>query len=339
MKKTKFNFSNFFSDEKLQLITGQIFIGHGILIAYELGLFRLISKSPMPIHKIAKKMHLHKRSIQALISCASSLNLVKYNKNGYQLSPIGNSYLNEQKNGYYGNVFDLLIQQNEIMNYESIKKVILTNLSKDHIGENLFNSEGLGNTESFVKALHHKALQPAFFWPYKLSLKNSNTFVDIGGGSGIHTISACLKNSHLNGIVCERETVVPYTQQYIKDFDLENRIKATAFNMWNDKFPKGDVYFFGDIFHDWNKEKCTLLAKKSFDSLPVGGMIILHEMLFNNSKTGPLLTSAYNMKMLIWTEGQQYSSKEIQDILKEAGFKKIKLMQSLGNWSLITGTK
>ena len=109
--------------------------------------------------------------------------------------------------------------------------------------------------------------------------------------------------------------------------------------MWKDDFPIGDIFFFGDIFHDWTEEKCLLLAKKCFNKLPKGGKIILHEMLFNNDKTGPLLTAAYNMKMMLWTEGTQYSQNEISDILKKAGFTKIKIIQALGNWSLIVGEK
>ena len=62
-------------------------------------------------------------------------------------------------------------------------------------------------------------------------------------------------------------------------------------------------------------------------------------MLFDNNKIGSFLTAAYNMKMMLWTEGQQFSKIEIKDILKKAGFKKIKIIKSLGNWSLIIGKK
>ena len=62
-------------------------------------------------------------------------------------------------------------------------------------------------------------------------------------------------------------------------------------------------------------------------------------MLFNNEKTKPFLTSAYNMKMLTWTEGNQYSSSEIKEILLEGGFKDIDILKGLGNWSVVIGKK
>ncbi len=109
--------------------------------------------------------------------------------------------------------------------------------------------------------------------------------------------------------------------------------------MWKDDFPKGDIHFYGDIFHDWDENKCNYLARKSFFSLPINGHIILHEMLFNDEKTGPFLTSAYNIKMMAWTKGQQFSFAEIKNILEKAGFNEITFKKSYGNWWIVIGKK
>jgi predicted nicotinamide N-methyase len=330
----------FLSDEKLQLITGQIFIGQAILVAYQLGLFKLLCVRPLSIQQIATHMGLHERAVQAMISCSSTLNLVEYQSDGYQLSQQGKMYLDEDSPEYYGKVLDLLIQEHEIMTFPSIKNALLSNKPRMNEEKELFaNSNSLSSTELFIASLHHKAFKPAFYWPKTVDLNNYKTFVDIGGGSGIHTIAACLNNPAICGVVCDRPGVIPYTQKYIKDFDLETRIIPTALDIWKDPFPEGDVYFLADILHDWERAKCLFLVKKCFQHLPKNGQIILHEMLFNEDKTGPLLTAAYNMKMIVWTEGQQFSSAEIEDILKEAGFLEVFIKKSLGNWSIITGIK
>ncbi|MGH3593875.1 MAG: methyltransferase, partial [Pseudonocardiaceae bacterium] len=82
-----------------------------------------------------------------------------------------------------------------------------------------------------------------------------------------------------------------------------------------------------------------LLTKKSFDSLPAGGRIIIHEMLYNDEKTGPLTTAAFSLVMLLWIEGQQYSGHELEAILTEAGFTEIETKPSFGYWSIVTGRK
>ena len=80
-------------------------------------------------------------------------------------------------------------------------------------------------------------------------------------------------------------------------------------------------------------------ARKSFDSLPVAGRIILHEMLFNDDLTGPFSVAAFNVAMLAGMPGQQYSGREITQILQEVGFTNIEVRPTFGYWSIVTGVK
>jgi len=332
--------SEIFSDEKLQLITGQIFVSQAILVAYQLGLFKIILEETLSIKEISFRLSINERAAQAIVTCACSLDLVEFGDNGYRLSALGKAYFDERKPEYYGKVLDLLIQENQIMNFETIKECLMSNRQQIRKGEDLFSaSESLSSTAEFVASLHHKAYNPAFSWAKTDLLTSCKIVVDLGGGSGIYTIAACLNHPHLLGLVCDRSSVLLHTLRYIEESGLKDRIAPIPLNIWEDPFPVGDLYFLADIFHDWKREKCVFLAKKCFHHLPDKGHIVIHEMLFNYTKTGPLLTAAYNMKMMVWTEGQQFSFSEITDILQEAGFKKIRKEKSLGNWSIVIGQK
>lgn len=332
--------SEIFSDEKLQLITGQIFVGQAILAAYKLGLFKLILDKRFSLKEIAANLSINERAAQAIVTCACSLDLVEFEENGYRLSALGKEYFDEERPEYYGEVLDLLIQESHIMNFDVIKNCLTSNRQQICEEGELFSpAESLSSTAEFVSSLHHKAYNPAFFWSKTNLLASCKKMVDLGGGSGIHTIAACMNHPHLLGLVCDRPGVLPHTLRYIEEFGLVNRITPVSLNIWEDPFPSGDLYFLADIFHDWTREKCVFLAKKCFQHLSNKGHIVIHEMLFNSNKTGPLLTAAYNMKMMVWTEGQQFSFSEICDILQEAGFKEIREEKALGNWSIVIGQK
>ena len=110
--------------------------------------------------------------------------------------------------------------------------------------------------------------------------------------------------------------------------------------MWTDPFPASDIHFYCDIFHDWPLSHCRLLIEKSFKALPHNGRIIINEMFFNENKTGPLSVASYNIMMLLWTQGQQLSKKELMILLKEVGFMDIQVLPTgFGDWTLITGHK
>lgn len=329
------------SDEKVQQVTGQIILNQTFLVAYQIGLFDLLSKHhKLPLKKVSKLLNLSDRSSLAMLSSACTLGFVEYKNNLYKLSPIGKTFLDKNQRTFYGYVFDLLIEEREIMSFDSIKKALKENKPQANNGIDIFSNSNIQKqTESFIKAVHQKALNPAKYWSSFFKLEGFSKMIDIGGGSGIHTIAACINNPNLQGFVCDREPVLIHTNKYINEFRLGDRIQTQSLDMWHDIFPEGDIIFMGDIFHDWDPEKCLKLAKKSYSSLSKGGVILLHEMLFNDEKTGPDLSSAYNMKMMLWTEGQQLNKKEIQNILAEAGFVNISVRPSLGNWSLVVGHK
>jgi hypothetical protein len=62
-------------------------------------------------------------------------------------------------------------------------------------------------------------------------------------------------------------------------------------------------------------------------------------MLFNSERTGPFPVAAFNVTMLLWTEGEQYSGREISSMLREAGFRNVAVKPTFGYWSIVTGVK
>lgn len=329
------------SDELLQRITGQIFIGQSVLVAHEVGLLRMLASHPHSISELSENLKIHPRAIQAMVSSAGAAGLVEKKSDNYQLTKIGSFYFKKDNDLNYGNVFDVLVDQADIMNYKSIKESILSNKSQVDDRKDIFANDQLniGSQSNFISALHHKAYVPAFAWAKRYPLRESRLFIDIGGGSGIHSIAACLNNPNLKAIICDRPVVLDYTRQYIEEYKLSDRITLQPINIWENEFPIGDTYFFGDVFHDWEDDKCLQLAQKAIEKLPRKGQIILHEMLFNSDKTGPFVTAGYNMKMMSWTEGHQFSFEEINKILLTAGFTEIMSKETIGSWSIVIGMK
>jgi hypothetical protein len=109
--------------------------------------------------------------------------------------------------------------------------------------------------------------------------------------------------------------------------------------MWTDPFPAADLHFYSWIYHDWPPEKGRVLTQKSFAALESGGRLVIHEMLYNDEKTGPFPMAACSINMLVWTEGEQYSGRELSAILADAGFTDIEVKPTWGYWSIVTGRK
>jgi hypothetical protein len=163
--------------------------------------------------------------------------------------------------------------------------------------------------------------------------------LDVGGGSGAHSIGAVTTWPGLVAVILDVPEVCEVAKEFVTQYGLQQRISTSAANFFVDPYPEADIHFYGMIFHDWPEEKCRYLARKSFDALAAGGRIIVHEMLFNDTRTGPFSAAAFNIDMLAAMPGEQYSGQQIISMLRDAGFTNYEIKQTFGYWSIVTARK
>lgn len=342
-------FSNLnYSPEKASKIFDIVFgmpAAQALHVAHELTLFEIINKhQALSLEEISNILKIQHRPAQALLSMCASLELVNLNKQDkYELTDMAKHFLLKESPFYVGGALDITLMNNEVYLFKSFKQALLNNTSQIYQGKELFktNEEQEELAKIFTHAMHGKSMGMAHVWPKKLDLSQHETMLDIGGGSAAHSIAATSQWDHLNAIVYELPAVSKVAEIYINQFGLNQRIKIQIGDMWNDPFPNADIHFYSDIFHDWSLEKCQFLIEKSYQALKPNGRILIHEMLFDKNKSGPLSVSAYNIMMLLWTEGgQQFSNHELSSMLLKAGFTDIQAIPTgFGDWALLSATK
>jgi len=337
-----------YSSEKASKIFDIVFgmpAAQALHVAHELTLFEIINQhQALSLEEISTILKIQNRPAQALLSMCASLELVNLNKqHKYELTDMAKHFLLKESPFYVGGALDITLMNNEVYLFKSFKQALFNNTSQIYQGKELFktNEEQEELAKIFTHAMHGKSMAMANVWPKKLDLSNHKTFLDIGGGSAAHSIAATLHWDHLNAIVYEQPAVSKVAETYINHFGLSQRIETQVADMWTDPFPHADIHFYSDIFHDWSVEKCQFLIEKSYQALKSGGRILIHEMLFDQNKSGPLSVSAYNIMMLLWTEGgQQFSNHELSSILLKAGFTDIQAVSTgFGDWVLLSALK
>lgn len=314
-------------------------------MAYELNLFEIISdKEKISLKEMCELTGLCERSAQALASMCASIGLLKVDKAHFlRLSDFSRSFLHPKSPYYIGSLFNIHLENKEvILSYDAFQKAILTGKPQIYAGNDLFetNEGDLDKNIKFTKAMHAKSLAAAEFWPNVVDFSSNSVLLDIGGGSGVHSIAALKKWPHLKAIVFDKPDVCTIAAEFIKKENLDSQIHLLAKDMWHDSYPKADIHFLCDILHDWPKKEIEFLIEKSFTSLSDNGQIVIHELLFDESKDGPLSVSMSNLSMLMWSTGQQLSKNELYHLLDKAGFTEIAIFNTgFGDWSIATGRK
>ncbi|MCP1104637.1 hypothetical protein M6G53_04385 [Serratia nevei] len=194
--------------------------------------------------------------------------------------------------------------------------------------------------DRFTRAMHSLSIGSASLWPTRLSLSTHRVALDIGGASGTHAIGMMSHWPELTCIVFDLPEVCPLATDYAQRYGFSDRISTHGGNMWHDPYPTADLHLYSNVFHGWTADKNRFLAQKSYDSLPVGGRIVIHEALFDDGNDGPSTLAGYNLLMLGWTtQGRQYSGKDISDLLSDVGFDTPQVIPSLGYHSIVTAQK
>ena len=100
-----------------------------------------------------------------------------------------------------------------------------------------------------------------------------------------------------------------------------------------------DAHLFSNVLHDWDEPLVRKLLAKSFEFLPRGGMLIIHDAHINAEKTGPLPVAAYSALLMNICEGKCYSTAEMGGYLQQAGFAEINYFPTAADRSVMTARK
>ena len=328
-------------DRPLWDVTFAVYGYPALLLAHRLKLFPLLAEKARTLPEVCDALNIARRPVEAILTVATALGFLQLQGGRYSLTALAEDYLLESSPSYFGFFWDLIIDNYQICSFASLEKAVLTDSPQAYGGGDIFKSheEQAELARRFTRGMHSISMASAYVWPGVIDLSGHLLMLDVAGGSGAHSIGATLKWPNLRALVFDLAPVCEVAEELIAERGLQGRVQTQVGDMWKDPFPSADLHFYSYIYHDWTPEKCRFLTAKSFKSLDSGGRLIVHEMLYNDEKTGPFAPAAFSMVMMGWTEGEQYSGRELSAMLREAGFRDVQVKPTFGYYSMVTGLK
>jgi hypothetical protein len=321
-------------------LMGGLLAYQAVHVAHHIKLFAALEKGSLTTEDICARLGIGRRAANALLGVCTACGVLRNLDERFDLPEFSRSYLLESSPLYAGAFLDMLAANDQVFSFASVKRAVETGKAQVYAGEEVFASHEaeLALARAFTHGMHGHSVGAAAAWPNVFDLSGSGHLLDVGGGSGAHAIAAARRWSHLRATVVDMAPVCAVAEEYITAAGLQHRVATHAIDIWKDRLPNADVHFYADIFHDWSPDQGRVLLRKSLETLPRGGRVVIHEMLFNDTKSGPLSAAAYSLAMLLWAQGQQYSGPELTALLAEAGFIDIEVTPSMGYWSIVSGS-
>ncbi|MBL8471254.1 MAG: hypothetical protein JNM98_05600 [Rhodocyclaceae bacterium] len=147
--------------------------------------------------------------------------------------------------------------------------------------------------------------------------------VDVGGGNGTNLLAVARRHPHLLGRVFDLPSICEKANQHFEAERMADRLSTIQGNVFTDEFPEGaDTFMFCHFLCIWSKDQNISFLRKAYEKLPVGGRVIVFDIMENDSGDGPLaaaMGSPYFIGLATGT-GMIYMKSEYEEMCRQAGF-------------------
>lgn len=309
-----------------------------LMVADELRLFSLLEKKPSAASEIATSLSLSARATEALLGVLTAIGLLVQHRGEFSITEVSRNFLLPESPYYWGGFLHL--GRERPPTYTTIRDAVLKDSLRDSTSNWLAGGFDPERAKGFTRAMHSKGLPGAISVARRGNFDGVNRLLDVGGGSGCFCIALAMRYPEMLFTVLELPSVCPLTQEYVAEYGLQDQIDTYAADMFKDHWLPGyDAIFFSDIFHDWDRERCLQLAQHSYEMLPSGGRIYLHEVLLEETKDGSPVAATFSLRMLVATQGKQFTASELDALLSECGFEDVSITATSAYFSLISARK
>jgi len=307
-----------------------------------LDLFSWLAESPASLEEICEHCGIHERPADVLMTLACANGLVEREGDRFSATELCREHLGRNSPWALGSYYASLEDR-------PVVKEVLT----------VMRTGKPGNWESeMAEADWHEAMESAEFARMftaamdcrgvflgqklagELDLSGRARLLDIGGGSGIYACCLVAANEGLNATVFEKTPVDKIAESAISERELNHRIEVVEGDMFRDAYPDDhDVHLLSNVLHDWDLPEVEALLRKSYNSLPSGGLVVAHEAFLNEDKSGPRAVAEYSTVLVAITQGRCYGVAEIRGVMEGVGFADVQQFETGGDRSAITATR
>ncbi|MBS2031258.1 MAG: SAM-dependent methyltransferase [Deltaproteobacteria bacterium] len=328
------------SQQMFQHITGY-WVTQLMGTASRLGLADRLEAGPQPVTELAAKVGANPDALYRLMRACTAVGVfVEQPGRTFANSPLSQTL----RSNVPGSMRDFAIAQSSAGHWrpwERLEDAVKTGerTTVPVLGREIFEWYGNHPEEAaaFSGAMHNLAALVASELTKLIDLSKASRVVDVGGANGT-LVSAVLRAfPQTQGVLFELPHVVASAKSALAAVGLAERCEAIAGDFFQ-SVPKGDVMLLKQVLHDWNDEQCVTLLKNCAASLPVGGRVLVVEMVVaEDGKPSP--AHLMDINMLVMLPGRERTRSEYAKLLAAAGLEANRMHPTHSPFSIIEATK
>ncbi len=285
-----------------------------------LDLFSWLAEHQATKDEICLALGITDRPTDVMLTLMAAMGLVEERNRVFHLTPAAREHLVKGSPWYLGPYFESLKDRPVALD---LLKVLRSGKPANwgtHQKDWHKSMETEEFATQFTAAMDCRGVYLAQAVAKSIDLSRHTHLLDIAGGSGIYSCSFVAHWPHLAATVLEKPPVDGIAARAIANRGCSEKVNVVARDMLTDSLPsQADIHLYSNVLHDWDEPVVRQLLKKSFDALPAGGLVLVHDAYLNAAKNGPLHVAEYSVLLMHSSEGRCYSVAEMESYLVDAG--------------------
>jgi predicted O-methyltransferase YrrM len=307
-----------------------------------LDLFSWLQANPATTADVCRAFQTAPRPTDVMLTLFAAMGLVDVRQDVFHLTPLAREHLVKTSPWFLGPYYESLKERPVALD---LLKVLRTakpaNWGSQKDGQDWHLAmETEAFAAQFTAAMDCRGVYLAQAVAKSIDVSHRRQLLDIAGGSGVYACSLVTHYPQLAATVFEKPPVDTIAARAIANRGCSAKVKVTAGDMLDDPLPRdADVHLYSNVLHDWDEPVVRQLIVKSFDALPPGGLVVIHDAFLNAAKDGPLHVAEYSVLLMHSSEGRCYSTREMEHYLTDAGFRETSYRDTAAARGVMTATK
>lgn len=319
-----------------------------LLTAVNMGLFTYLAKGQSSGLEIMLELGLHKRGLYDFLDTLVTLGFLKREglkeTSVYRNSEETDLFLDSSKPSYIGGI--LQMANNRLYGFwNDLEEGLKTGMPQNEVktaGKPVFEElyADKERLREFVNAMGGVQMGNFMAFAHKFDFNGYSTLCDIGGAGALLSAQVAMNNKNMICVSYDLPPVSDLAKANIKNMGLDKNVIIQSGDFFEEELPKADVITMGNVLHDWGLEDKKMLINKAYNSLPLGGALVVIENIIDNDRSKNAFGLMMSLNMLIETPGGfDYTASDIEGWVKEAGFRKTSVMPLTGPSSAFIAIK
>lgn len=310
-----------------------------LLTAVEFGLFTTLAGRRLTGAALGKELHLHPRANPDFFDALVAMRFLDRAGDGphatYFNTPEGAMFLDAASPRYIGGILTML-NTRLFKFWNDLPEALRTGRPQNEIKhgqkgmfEELYSDPA--RLEQFMGAMTGVSRLNFEAFAEKFDFSPFRTLCDVGGATGLLSIEAAKRHSHLTCTSFDLPVVEAIARNHIAAAGLSSRVATASGDFFKDPLPKADLITMGMILHDWNLEKKRHLIRSAYDALPSGGALVAIEALIDDARRDNMQGLLMSLNMLIeFGDAFDYSAADFRQWCREVGFTRFEVISLAG---------